>query len=189
MTQPTIVQRNMAKNNDIQLNLLPEVASALFSDCGQYRYILSQIWDKGRAPMVFVMLNPSTANDYSDNPTLRRCISFAQRENAGGMLMVNLYGYRTPYPEELKNTADPVGPENDRHLREVFAQAKTAGSKVVCAWGQPSKHLKRKQAVAQLIQDIGLQAYQLGEGPQKHPLYLAADVPLLPLNVNLLTPR
>lgn len=189
MTQPTIVQRNMAKNDTNQLNLLPEVGSVVLSDCGQYRYILSRIWDERRPPLVFVMLNPSTPEANDDNPTMTRCEGFALREKAGGMLVVNLYGYRTPYPEELKTAADPIGPENDRHLRTVFAQAKSSGSKVICAWGQPSKHLKRKQEVVQLLRDLGLQAYQLGEGPQKHPLYLAADVPLMPLNVNLLTPR
>jgi len=179
----------MPEKNRNQLSLLPEVGSAVFSNCGTYRYILRRIWDENRPPLVFVMLNPSTADGFDDDPTMRRCIGFAQRENAGGMVVVNLFAFRSPYPEDLKTTSDPVGPENDQHLLDVFTQAKAQGSTVICAWGQPGKYLKRKQEVVALLRQANLQAYQLGEGVQKHPLYLAAETPLLPLNVNLLTPR
>src|SRR5262245_38555366 len=90
--------------------------SAVFSPCRKYRYSLTRIWDAERPNVMFVGLNPSTADDQVDDPTVRRCIGFARKWRFGGMIIVNLFAYRSTDPNRLQEILDPVGPENDEHI-------------------------------------------------------------------------
>ena len=92
--------------------------TADISDCGAYRYRLTREWsDKPLLP--FVMLNPSDANAEIDDPTIRRCMGFARAWGYGGIVVGNLYAFRTPYPETLWKAPDPYGPLNDAALIKI----------------------------------------------------------------------
>jgi len=139
---------------------------ATFSRDRRYRYRLWRRWDRGRPVVAFVMLNPSTADARRDDPTIRRCVGFAQRWGYGGIEVVNLYAYRATDPRALRTVRDPVGPGNRRHMRRALRRA----ALVVLAWGA-NAHGDRLTGVGQ--------AHCLGltrAGQPRHPLYLRRDV-------------
>lgn len=151
---------------------------AELSECGEYRYRLSRIWDGAKRPLTFIMLNPSTADAEVDDPTIRRCMSFAEREKAGGIVVVNLYGYRATRPLDLFQATDPIGAGNDRALKRAAREAKS----IVCAWGANAP-LNRVAYVRVLLDRH--QLFCLGTtalGAPRHPLYLRRDQPLLRYN-------
>jgi hypothetical protein len=126
-----------------------------------------------------VGLNPSTADDEQDDPTIRRCIAFAKREGMGALCMTNVYAWRSTDPAGLQVPANPVGVDNGRWLA---ACAKEAGL-IVCAWG---KHAGKRdvQSVASILATHNGRVMCLGknlDGSPKHPLYLPAAAPLIPL--------
>ena len=92
--------------------------TALFSPCGRFRYRLGRRWGEGPT-IAFVLLNPSTADDQRDDPTIRRCIGFARRLGFGGLEVVNLYAYVATDPAELRRVGYLVGDENDGHMLEA----------------------------------------------------------------------
>ncbi|MGH3977119.1 MAG: DUF1643 domain-containing protein, partial [Pseudonocardiaceae bacterium] len=110
-------------------------SDAVLSGCGRYRYQLTRTWDPGQQRATFIMLNPSTADAADDDPTIRRCTSYARSWGLGGLMVVNLYAYRATDPADLWKVDDPVGPDNDDHLRAVLAAATDVGAPVVAAWG------------------------------------------------------
>src|SRR5690348_16099160 len=106
---------------------------AVISDCGRYRYSLSRWgWDERSGRCVFIMLNPSTADASVDDPTIRRCINFAQGWGYGMLEVVNLFAWRATFPKELALAPDPVGPHNGEYLTRAI----TIGDITVCAWGR-----------------------------------------------------
>lgn len=150
---------------------------AEISPCGKYRYTLWRSW----APitglsklMVFVMLNPSTADGETDDNTIRKCIHFAQREKFDHMMVVNLYAFRSTDPNKLwgMGAEEVRGPDNFCHVRAAIASS----DRVVCAWGNPGGAKRWR-----LIGDGPL--WCLGtnkDGSPKHPLYLAKNTPMVP---------
>jgi len=90
---------------------------------GAYRYLLWRTWDASLPRALWILLNPSMADERKDDPTLRRCTRFSASWRFGGLEIVNLFALRTPYPRDLYQAADPVGPANDRH---IVAAAKRA---------------------------------------------------------------
>lgn len=143
---------------------------ALFSPCGNYRYRLTRVWDD-RPPLVFVMLNPSRADAAVDDPTMRRCIGFAERLGFGGMTALNLFAWRTPYPPDLRTVADPVGPDNGMHL----ADAMRGGGTIVAAWGVHGALDGRGEMFRALAREAGVPLSCLGttkDGHPRHPLYV-----------------
>ena len=154
-------------------------SGADISECGRYRYRLTRQWGDG-AFLPFVMLNPSTADSEVDDPTIRRCIGFAKREGAGGLLVVNRFAYRATDPAQLRTVDDPYGPGNDAVLRSVAYAAAGAGQPIVCAWGSNSGSESR---TASILLTFGAQLVCLGttkDGHPRHPLYVRADQPLVP---------
>jgi len=91
---------------------------AVISPCGLYRYSLTRTWSAA-LPLPFVMLNPSTADADIDDPTIRRCMAFARREHAGGIIVANVFAYRATSPADLWKATDPFGPWNDDTLETV----------------------------------------------------------------------
>ena len=154
--------------------------SAVFSPCRTYRYSLGRIWNRKLPTVMFVGLNPSTADEQEDDPTVRRCIGFAQKWNSGGLILVNLFAYRSTDPLGLLEADDPVGPENDKR---ILAGANDA-ERVVVAWGTKGGLLGRDQYVLSLFPG----AHCLGvtkDGYPKHPLYLASDTDVRPFSRTL----
>lgn len=155
---------------------------ARISDDGVYRYTLGRQWVGGDGTAVFVMLNPSTADAATDDPTIRRCIGFAKTLGCGGLHVVNLYAYRATRPADLWLATDPVGPENDKVLRAAFLTAYGEGSPVIAAWGVNAKP-SRARAVGLLATSAGVGLSALGvtkAGAPRHPLYLRSDALLTP---------
>lgn len=143
---------------------------AVLSPCGQYRYCLSRSWLLGEGTVLFIMLNPSTADAETDDPTIRRCIGFARRWGYRQLLVGNLFAWRATNPRELRRVSDPVGPENDHHLVEMSVGADA----VIAAWGAHGVYRNRSQHVLGLLRNpesLGLTK----QGHPRHPLYLRAD--------------
>ena len=159
------------------MSLFPEIKSAVISPCGCYRYRLSRTWDGRKLPLVWIMLNPSTADAEIDDPTIRRCISFSRREGLGGIEVLNIFALRATNPKELRVAVDPIGPDNDQWIREVLH----AHSRCVAAWGEHGKYLGRGFAVLRTLWEAGLDVQCLGDKP-RHPLYIRGDQPLIKLS-------
>jgi hypothetical protein len=153
---------------------------ATISDCGQYRYGLTRIWDYHPRIMHIIMLNPSTADAEVDDPTIRRCIGFAQRENYGGIQVSNLFAFRATSPADMKAAIDPVGPANDSVLEASLKWSKQRGLPVLCAWGAHGSFLMRDDWLKNKAHEIGADLVHLGltkAGQPKHPLYVKSDQP------------
>jgi hypothetical protein len=148
--------------------------SAVFSPCRTWRYALARRWAPDGQPVMFVALNPSTADETLDDPTVRRCIGFAKRWGFPAMLMLNAFALRSTDPRALYSAADPVGPENDTWL---LAMRQTAARCVVC-WGAHGALLDRGTEVVQLVAPV----FSFGftkDGFPKHPLYLPNNADLV----------
>lgn len=158
------------------------IKTAVIDPTGQYRYSLTREWDPGKPKVVFIMLNGSTADAEHDDPTLRRGIGFANRWGFGSLEVVNLFGYRTTFPKELKAAADPYGPENNRYLWDAVTRACNVtrpDDKIIVAWGANGTYRGRDKEVLNLLAINNIKVYCLGvtkDGIPRHPLYLKNDV-------------
>ena len=145
--------------------------SANFSRCRTYRYALWRSWDGHKPYAMMIGLNPSTADEVEDDPTLIRCINFAKSWGYGGVCMTNLFAYRATDPNDMKAAADPVGASNNRWLTRL---AKEAGI-VVAAWGNDGSYLNRASQIKNKIPNLYcLKMNKSGE--PAHPLYLRAEL-------------
>lgn len=153
---------------------------AIISKRGRYRYSLVRQWDRTRPYLPFIMLNPSTADATQDDPTIRRCISFARREGCGGIVVLNLYALRSTDPKRLREVDDPVGPFNHRVIYDAATVAAEAGVPVICAWGVNDISQAAGGALAE-AREAGAKLMCLGKtahGHPRHPLYVRGDQPL-----------
>ena len=152
---------------------MPEFITATADIRGDYRYSLTRAWDLALPTITFVLLNPSTADDLQLDPTLTRCVNFAKRDGFGGMVILNLYAFRSRHPRVMKAAADPVGPENDRVLAG-------ASGTVVAGWGN-NAHPTRVARALKLLPRLHVLSITK-EGNPGHPLYLPSDSPMTPWN-------
>ncbi|WP_162343230.1 DUF1643 domain-containing protein [Cyclobacterium salsum] len=160
------------------------VKSAKISSCEKYRYTLTRIWETGKPLVLFVMLNPSTADATKDDRTITRCIGFSKSWGYGGLHVCNLFAFRATKPKDLLICDNPFGDENIDHIRQLIDKV----DKVICAWGNRKllKKLLNGQKGTDLISFAKgkLYAIDLGKnGTPKHPLYLKSD--LLPVRLKL----
>ena len=156
--------------------------SAIISDCKRYRYLLTRTWDAEGPVLVYVMLNPSRADAAINDPTVLKCIAIAKSNGYGGIRVLNLFALRATDHRWLGESADPVGPDNDRHLAE-----QTAGMAVVCAWGSRKKFasprmLDRPEIVLRILEKAAtsISCLRLNGNDPGHPLYLPGDTKLIP---------
>jgi hypothetical protein len=154
------------------------ICSADFSTDGRYRYSLTRRWRDGLPVTTFIMLNPSTADAAKDDPTIRKCIGFARRWNAGGINVVNLFAVRSTNPRALYSmrAAEAIGPRNQAAIYEGCL-----GSGIVCAaWGLHGRLYSRDRAVLALLRHWGiLDVRHLGltkDGSPRHPLMVPYSV-------------
>ena len=136
---------------------------------GQYRYRLTRRWAPG-LPILWVMLNPSVADDQQDDPTLRRVQAFSRQWEYGALTVANLFALRATHPDELATHEDPIGPEGDRTLREAFV---THHGLVIAAWGNGGRFRDRDLHVRMIAAQQGRTFQALGvtaTGAPKHPL-------------------
>lgn len=156
-----------------QLTTLTQLAHpCVFSPCGLYRYTLHRQWEfSPTAKLVVIGLNPSTANDVQNDPTIRRLIGFAKRWGCGSLTMLNLFGYRATDPKQMKIQTKPVGEHNDAHIAKEVAGAAI----VLAAWGTHGLHRGRALEVRKLMRDLQIPLVALAinrDGSPKHPLYV-----------------
>lgn len=145
---------------------------ANISPCENYRYSLWRIWDNSKQKVLFICLNPSTADAENDDPTIRRCIGYAKAWGYGGFYMANLFAYRASKPDIMKGALDPVGPHNNSYLVELSDMCGI----VVCAWGNHGRFKNRDRRVKYLIPKMLHCLEKSKDGNPKHPLYLKKDL-------------
>ncbi len=144
---------------------------AVYSPCEAYRYALTRVWQPGGRKAFFVMLNPSTATEVQNDPTVERCERRTRALGFGAFRVANIFAYRATDPKVMRAQVDPVGPGNDAAIAEGAAWA----DQVICGWGAHGAHLARGDAVTSLLRGTGLPLYHLGltlAGAPKHPLYI-----------------
>lgn len=158
-------------------------AGACFDPTRAYRYSLWRRWQPDAPRLVFIMLNPSTADATTNDATIRRCLQFAQTWHYGSLEVVNLFAFRTSDPQVLRSIADPVGNKCDRFIQTAVEQA----DRVILAWGNAGKLQSRDQVVLQQLQMNDWSTTDrlacLGRtqfGQPRHPLYLKKDVQVMP---------
>ncbi len=147
-------------------------STAIYSDCEKYRYSLTRVWDPHGRKALFVMLNPSTATEVQNDPTVERCERRARALGFGAFQVTNIFAWRDTDPRKMRAAADPVGPENDKAILEGADWA----DQVIAAWGTHGAHLDRGPAVEALLRGTGQSLFHLGlskAGHPKHPLYIA----------------
>jgi hypothetical protein len=157
-------------------------ATALFSAGRSYRYLLTREWDD-RPPAVFVMLNPSTADAFRLDPTLRRCRGFARDWGCGGFLVLNAFAFRATNPVHLRDHVDPVGPDNDAVIGRVLGAGGLGP--VVLGWGSDVtlRRSGRDAHLVELLGGAGVAPMCLGvtnDGRPRHPLYMSASLTPVP---------
>lgn len=141
--------------------------TAVISEDGKHRYKLSREWDASLPKVLFIMLNPSTADAENDDPTIRRCIGFAKAWGYGGIWVGNLFSYRTAYPKELKGH-DVYTSENLKHIYDM----KNQSDKIICAWGN-----SRGLPAYICNRFDGIYYLELSKNrTPKHPLYLKGSL-------------
>jgi len=140
---------------------------AEFSPCRTWRYALWRHWGDG-PKIAFIGLNPSTADETCDDPTVRRCIGFARSWGFGGLYMLNAYAFRATLPADLKSALDPIGPHQDRRLRHYARRA----DGLIAAWGthcEPQRAARICTLLRQRLDCLG----RTRNGSPCHPLYLS----------------
>ena len=145
---------------------------AVFSPCRQYRYVLRRRVGLDGGNILFIMLNPSTADEVEDDPTIRRCTGFARLWGYGVMEVANLFAWRATNPKELLVVDDPVGPDNDWYI----ASSAWWADKTVVAWGNRGVIKNRADIVTKILKRVKPdQVVRLGltrAGQPRHPLYV-----------------
>ena len=148
------------------------LSTATYSDCERYRYQLTRIWDSGGQKARFVMLNPSTATEEQNDPTVERCERRARALGFGAFRVTNIFAWRDTDPKAMRAAQDPIGPANDAAILEGCDWA----DQIIAAWGSHGDHLNHGAHVASLLRATGKPVYALGltkAGHPKHPLYIA----------------
>jgi hypothetical protein len=148
---------------------------AAYSDCERYRYLLTRVWNPDGTKALFVMLNPSTATEFQNDPTVERCERRARTLGFGAFRVCNIFAWRDTDPRLMRRAAEPVGPENDAAIEQSCFWADT----IVCAWGTHGAHLGRGPEVERLMRTTGRPLHHLGltqDGHPKHPLYIGYKV-------------
>jgi hypothetical protein len=164
-------------NTSVEITTREDIA--LFSECGQFRYLLTREFG-GDSTCLFIMLNPSTADAEQNDPTIRRCISFAKREGFGRLEVVNLYAFRSASPSVLFSAEDSVGPTNDHEIEVALTRADS----VVVAWGNHAEQ-ERVTKVIELIERSGKVPNCFGLTKlwqPKHLLYLPSNAGVIPVS-------
>jgi hypothetical protein len=164
---------------------------AQLSECQQYRYWLTREWcESPTSRLVWVMLNPSTADANVDDPTIRRVVGFSKREEAHAAMVLNVWALRATDPKDLHARRGAFEPENLEYIERLVD-----GQKVVVAWGSSVAVGPGLSKVRQILQrkaaSVWCLGYTKGHGPKRlgrqprHPLYLRADTPLEPFDWGL----
>lgn len=148
-------------------------SGAVFSSCMAYRYRLWREWNSTLPTLAFCMLNPSTADEVVNDPTIERCQRRAINWGFGRLEIINIFALRSTDPAALyDDEIDPVGDENDRSILECFRRS----DRIICGWGRHGALLERGDTVLRMLLDSGPdRVYVLeknDDGSPRHPLYV-----------------
>jgi hypothetical protein len=152
--------------------------NAVFDSTSTYRYSLTRVWDENKDKAVFIMLNPSIANEEEDDKTTKRCLYFAENFGFGSIEIVNLFALVATDYNALKKVSKEVaiGPENEKYIIKALNSADMA----IAAWGENCTIHERHKDILELFQDYLI--HRLGtptkDGHPRHPLYLRKDTQL-----------
>lgn len=145
-------------------------SGADFSQCRKYRYRLWRKWGEG-AKVGFVMLNPSTADEHRNDPTIERCHRRAVAMGFSALEIVNIFAFRATDPKDLKRAKKPVGPDNDQAILKAAEDC----DQLICAWGSHGNHKLRSEGVKRLLASNNIDVFALSltkQGEPGHPLYI-----------------
>ncbi len=165
----------------VQTSLFPSYlhSSAVISRCGSYRYLLRRAWDDSLPPLVAGLLNPSTADANTDDPTITRIVERAKRNGYGSILVWNVYAYRATHPKDLRRALDPTGPENHRWIASALADAVKLNGIAFVGWGGHKIADKHLAALRSIVSYANVPLACLGvtkNGHPVHPLYIAYNM-------------
>ena len=153
---------------------------ASFSDDRAHRYDLGRVWDYGKPTRLWIMLNPSTADEVENDPTVERCFRRSIDDGYGSFVVCNIFALRSTDPRVLYKHADPIGEKNDEVIlgwcRDVFDEGKQG--QIVCAWGTHGRLKNRGKLVMETLLKASLPLHALGMSKREqpiHPLYVAYD--------------
>jgi hypothetical protein len=154
------------------------VCSSIISWDGKYRYNLLRVWDKKKPKILYLMLNPSTADGSQDDPTIRSCVRLAKGLGYGGFEVVNLMAYRATKPKELPSKPSiAMGPGNARAIEEAAERCTLA----IAAWGAHPYAKRFVDGALDILELCELDVYCFGtskDGSPKHPLYIKSGTAL-----------
>ncbi len=160
---------------EIRTHETPDIASeAAYSACGKYRYWLTRRWASHGGLVNFVMLNPSKADEFRNDPTVERCERRARQLGFGAFSVTNIFAWRDTDPRAMRQASEPNGPLNNTVLIDTASKA----DRIIAAWGAHGEHLGRGFEVAKMFRKAGVQLYHLGlskHGHPRHPLYISYD--------------
>jgi len=171
MRAPLVTYSGAVLSGSPILEIAITPSGAQFSRCRRWRYLLWRRWDPSRPVANFLMLNPSTADEFKLDPSCTRARNYAERWGYGGLIVTNIFGWRATDPRVMRSVKDPVGSGNDAAIVRAAREAKI----VVCAWGTHGEHLGRGEEVVQLLSREGVSLHSLrvtADGYPSHPLYL-----------------
>lgn len=149
-------------------------STAIYSDCEAYRYSLTRVWDPAGRKVMFVMLNPSTASELRNDPTVERCERRARTLGFGAFQVTNIFAWRATEPKAMRAAPDPEGPDNGA---AVLSGANWA-DQIIAAWGVHGEHRKQGVTMRAMLEQAGHRLFHLGltkAGHPRHPLYLRYD--------------
>lgn len=150
-----------------------EQNSAVFSEDRQYRYVLSRYWDMTLPIIMFIGLNPSTANETEPDPTINKVRKVAAKNGYGGFIMCNLFGIISAHPEILLTHPNPVGDQDD------YLEAYSRIAKDVCfCWGVFKQAAQRREHVMKMFSNA-LCFKHTKDGHPWHPLYCLDETKLI----------
>lgn len=166
-------------------------SGAVFSDCGRYRYLLWRVWDASLPRALLLMMNPSTADETENDPTIERQVRRLQQWpqqgvalQVGGLEVANVFAYRETDSRKLAGLhaqgVDLVGPDNDA---QILAAAQRAAI-IICGWGKPGRLGGRDAQVLAMLGAAGMQAHALQlnqDGSPTHPLYVGYEALPIPI--------
>jgi hypothetical protein len=164
---------DLVGSNEIRIkeHLDGTIAGCVLSACGRYRYALWRIWDQSKPFWLMALLNPSTATEEQNDPTISRCITRASRAGAGGVVVINTGAIRETDPDEACRAADPVGPHNEAWVRALIP----ACDMHIAGWGPNAARFGGDRQMLRIFREAKVQLYALKlnrDGSPRHPLYV-----------------
>lgn len=144
-------------------------SKAIFSDCKNYRYVLERTFTSGKGSVNFILLNPSTADEFHNDPTIAKCEKWCIDNNIKTMYITNVFAFRATEPKDMLQSKDPIGQYNEGYLLHVA----NISDIIICGWGNHATHFNRHKELLKLLAHFTLRCFKINKnGSPCHPLYI-----------------